>query len=298
MSPTTHCRSETVTDQTVVGELDFGDARHDYWGMYLKWFDHWLKGADNGVTSMPKVQLFVMGRNQWRGEHEWPLARTRFTPWYLHSRGRANSRNGDGTLSALAPRSEPADSFVYDPAAPVPTIGGSVCAACARGRNLVDGPAEQREVEIRSDVLVYTSAPLERGVEVTGPLNVVLYVSSSARDTDFTAKLVDVHPDGRAYNIQEGIQRMRYREGYDRKVWMEPGAVYKVEIDLEATSQYFKPGHRIRVSVSSSSFPRWDRNLNTGGNNYDETEWLVARNVVHHSARYPSHIVLPVISEP
>jgi putative CocE/NonD family hydrolase len=299
ISPTTHCRSEAVSDRTPVGERELGDARLDYWGIYVKWYEHWLKGVDNGVTRMPRIQLFVMGRNEWRAENEWPLARTAWTPFYLHSRGAANSRWGDGTLSAAAPKSEPPDSFSYDPASPVWTVGGSVCAACARGgQRVVDGPADQRDVEVRSDVLVYTSEPLAEGLEVTGPLKVVLYVSSSARDTDFTAKLVDVLPDGTAYNIQEGIQRMRFREGYAKKVWMEPGGVYKVEIDLEATSNFFKPGHRIRVQVSSSNFPRWDRNLNTGGNNYDETSWVVARNVVHHSARYPSHILLPVIPEP
>lgn len=295
ISPTTHCRSEAVSAKTVVGQVDVGDAQFDYWGTYVRWYERWLKDVDNGVTRMPKVQIYVMGRNAWRAESEWPLARTRWMPYYLHSSGRANSRNGDGSLSAIPPKGEPADQFTYDPAAPVWTVGGSVCAACARGRQVFDGPADQRDVEMRNDVLVYTSAPLPEGLEVTGPLQVVLYVSSDARDTDVTAKLVDVHPDGTAYNIQEGIQRLRFREGYDRKVWMEPGQVYRVTIDLEATSNFFKPGHRIRVQVSSSNFPRWDRNLNTGGNNYDETAWVVARNRVHHSAKYPSHILLPVI---
>jgi putative CocE/NonD family hydrolase len=271
ISPTTHCRSETVSARTKVGELDFGDAQFDFWGTYLKWYDHWLRGIDNGVTGMPKVQIFVMGRNEWRGESEWPLARTRWTPFYLHSGGRANSRMGDGTVSTTMPKNEPADHFTYDPGSPVWTVGGSVCAACARGGpRVVDGPADQREVEMREDVLVFTSAPLPDGLEVTGPIKLVLYVSSSAKDTDFSAKLVDVHPTGAAYNIQEGIHRMRFREGYHKKVWMEAGGIYKVEIDLEATSNYFKPGHRIRVDVTSSNFPRWDRNLNTGGNNYDE----------------------------
>jgi putative CocE/NonD family hydrolase len=160
---------------------------------------------------------------------------------------------------------------------------------------VVDGPADQREVEVRNDVLAYTSEVLKEEVEVTGPIKVVLYVSSSAKDTDFSAKLVDVLPDGSAYNIQEGIQRMRFREGYDKKVWMEPQGVYQVTIDLEATSNVFLAGHRIRIDVTSSNFPRWDRNLNTGGNNYDETAWVVARNTVHHSLKYPSHALLPVI---
>jgi putative CocE/NonD family hydrolase len=295
ISPVTHCRSEGVSEKTMVGQVDFGDARFDFWGTYLKWYDRWLKGEANDVTAMPKVQIFVMGENRWRAEKEWPLARTQWTPYYLHSGGRANSRDGDGALSPVMPKTQPADRFIFDPANPVWTVGGSVCAACARGQRVFDGPADQREVEIRSDVLVYTTEKLTTRTEVTGPLKVVLYVSSSAKDTDFTAKLVDVHPDGTAYNIQEGIHRMRYREGYHKKVWMEPDQVYKVEIDLEATSIVFKPGHRIRVQVSSSNFPRWDRNLGTGGNNYDETTWVVARNAVHHSAKYPSHILLPVI---
>jgi len=298
VSPTTHCRSETVSANTKVGQHEYGDAQFDFWGTYVKWYDHWLKGIDNGITRMPKVQIFVMGKNEWRGESEWPLARTRWTPFYLHSGGRANSRMGDGTVSVAVPKNEPADHFTYDPASPVWTVGGSVCAACARGGpQVVDGPADQRDVEMREDVLVFTSEPLADGIEVTGPIKLVLYVSSSAKDTDVSAKLVDVHPDGHAYNIQEGIQRMRFREGYDKKVWMEPGGVYKVEIDLEATSNYFKPGHRIRVDITSSNFPRWDRNLNTGGNNYDETTWVVARNTVHHSAKYPSHILLPMIPD-
>ncbi|MGE0553032.1 MAG: CocE/NonD family hydrolase [Gemmatimonadales bacterium] len=295
MSPTTHCASEGVRERTVVGQRDLGDARFDYWDLYVRWFDHWLHGVANGVTERPKVQIYVMGRNQWRSESEWPLARTAFTPYYLRSGGRANSRFGDGTLSTAAPKSEPADRFVYDPASPVWTVGGSVCAACVPNQQVVDGPADQRDVEVRTDVLVYTTPPLERGVEVTGPIKAVLYVSSSARDTDFTIKLVDVFPDGTAFNVQEGVQRMRYREGYDKTVWMEPDGVYRVEIDLEATSNYFAPGHRIRVQVSSSNFPRWDRNLNTGGRNYDETEWVVANQTVHHSSGRASHVLLPVI---
>ncbi len=297
VSPTTHCRSESLSQSTAVGQLNFGDARFPHWDTYLKWYQYWLAGVDNGVTAMPKVQLFVMGKNEWRGENEWPLARTPWTKFFLHSGGRANSRMGDGTLSTTAPRTEPADEFSYDPGTPVPTVGGSVCSACTPGQQVVDGPADQAAVELRHDVLVYTSAPLERGLEVTGPLSITLYVSSDARDTDFTAKLVDVHPDGRAFNIQEGIHRMRFREGYGKTVWMAPGQVYPVTIDLEATSNFFKAGHRIRIDVSSSNFPRWERNLNTGGNNYDESVWVVARNRVHHSATYPSHVVLPVIPE-
>lgn len=293
VSPTTHCMSETATEQTVVGERPVGDARFDYYGLYLRWFDHWLKDIDNGVTKTPKLQIYVMGKNQWRGENEWPLARTKYTKFYLRSDGHANSLNGTGILSTDPPSQEPADKFVYDPQHPVASLGGPVC--CTGTADAPEGSFDQSAVEVRNDVLVYTSPRLRNGVEVTGPLKVVLYVSSSARDTDFTAKLVDVYPDGTAYNIQEGILRARYREGWLKKVWMKPDEVYELTIDLEATSNFFGPGHRIRLEVSSSNFPRFDRNLNTGGNNIDEANPVVAHNVVHHSKQYQSHILLPVI---
>ena len=294
VSPTEHCRSETATQKTIVGKRDVGDARFDYWNLYLRWFEHWLKDVDNGVTSMPKVRIYVMGRNVWRDEKEWPLARALTTKMYLHSGGRANG-NGDGTLSVAEPGSEPADSFVYDPADPVPSVGGPGC--CSGSSEAASGAFDQSEVERRNDVLVYSTPPLDRGVEVTGPVEAVLFVSSTARDTDFTAKLVDVYPDGTAYNVQESILRARYRDGFTRPVLMSPGDVYRLRIDLKATSNYFGPGHRIRLEISSSSFPRYDRNLNTGGNNYDETKWVTARNTVHHTRAHPSHIVLPIIPD-
>jgi len=294
ISPTIHCRSEWATEQTVVGERNLGDARLDYWGIYIRWFDYWLKGIVNGITDMPKVQIYVMGRNVWRRENEWPLSKTKYVRYYLHSNGHANSRFGDGTLSKRKPGNELADHFVYDPKTPVPSLGGAVDLSMTAG-DMPPGFFDQSKVEIRHDLLVYTSPVLEEGIEVTGPVSAVLYVSSSARDTDFTAKLVDVYPDGTAYNVQDGILRARYREGFDKKVYMNPEEVYELKIDLHATSNYFKPGHRIRVEVSSSNFPRLERNLNTGGNNYDENKWVIAKNTVHHSGKYPSHILLPVI---
>jgi len=295
ISPTNHCQSETGTSEhTVVGGRDLGDARFGFYALYLEWFDHWLKGIDNGVTKRPKLMLYVMGKNAWRGENEWPLARTKYTRYYLHSDGHANSRSGNGSLSVSAPRQEPPDRFTYDPANPVPSRGGPICCT---GDPHADGSYDQSEIESRSDVLVYTTGALQKGVEVTGPLKVVLHASSSAKDTDFTAKLVDVYPDGKSYNVQEGVLRARFREGFTKKVWMKSGEVYEIPIDLEATSNYFGPGHRIRVEVSSSNFPRFDRNLNTGGNNYDETKWLTAENQVQHSAAHPSYILLPVIAD-
>jgi len=295
MSPTTHCVSEYTSQPTIVGHRNVGDTAFDYFSIYLRWFDYWLKGLDNGVTNMPKVQIYVMGKNQWRSENEWPLARTKLTNYYLHSRGHANSRFGDGVLSPTVPESEPSDSYFYDPASPVPTLGGPSC--CTENNDSPPGAFDQSALEARQDVLVYTAPLLQQGVEVTGPLEVMLYVSSSAKDTDFTAKLVDVYPDGTAYNLVEEIRRSRYREGFDKQVWMQPGVVYPVKINLDATSNYFGAGHRIRVEISSSNFPRFDRNLNTGGNNYDETSWIVARNSIQHSQRYPSYIALPIIPQ-
>ena len=292
VAPTTHCEHHAATDNTIVGERNVGDARLDYWSLYLRWFDHWLRGVENGVTDRSPIQYYVMGENEWQSAETWPLAETQFTRYYLHSGGNANSRMGDGLLTTNRPGDEPADTFTYDPAAPVPTVGGQ---ACCTQTPTSRGAWDQREVETRDDVLVYTSPPLTEGVEVTGPLEAVLYVSSSAPDTDFTVKLVDVAPDGTAYNLQEGIQRARYRTGYDSITWMEDQNVYRVTVNLHATSNYFAPGHRIRVEVSSSNFPRFTRNLNTGGDNHTDTTWTTARNRIHHSDEHPSHVVLPII---
>ena len=295
IAPTTHCvySNSDGSERWVVGERDMGTAGLDFIDIQNRWYDHWLKGVDNGITDMPKVQYFLMGKNEWRGSDAWPLANTNYTKFYLHSGGRANSRFGDGAISETAPaREQPADKYVYDPATPVPSIGGQ---ACCTGLDTGAGAYDQSNTEMRQDVLVYTSDVLEEGLNVTGPLEVVLYVSSSAKDTDFMAKLVDVYPDGRAFNVQEGVLRMRYRDGFAKDLRMQEGEVYEARLDLHATANYFGPGHRLRLEVSSSSFPRFDRNLNTGGNNYDESEWVIAENSVHHSAEYPSHLLLPVI---
>ena len=281
IAPTTHCAFDSATEHTLVGKRQLGDAQFDYYNLYLRWFDHWLKGADNSLASVPKVQIYVMGANKWRSENEWPLARTKFTKYFLHSRGHANTREGDGELTTAAPGEESDDRFRYDPRDPAPTVG--------------EGAQDQSDVEKRADVLVYSTPPLGAGVELTGPLEVMLFVGSSARDTDFTAKLVDVYPDGTAFNLQDGILRARYREGFNKKVWMKPGEVYPLKIDLHATSNYFPAGHRIRLEISSSYFPRFDRNLNTGGNNYDETQPVVAENTIHHSGKLASFITLPVV---
>jgi len=292
IGPATHCGYPYATEQTFVGERDLGDARLDFWGIQLKWYDYWLKGIDNGITDMPKIQYYLMGKNQWRSAGQWPLANTTYRKLYLDSGGRANSRQGDGVLSFNPPQKNALDEFVYDPATPVPSLGGHTCCT---GTDTEAGGYDQSDIEMRNDVLVYTSDVLEEGIEVTGPLEVVLQVSSSAVDTDFTAKLVDVYPDGRAFNVQEGAIRMRHREGLAKKELMTPGEMYEVHLDLHASSNFYGKGHRIRLEVSSSNFPRWQRNLNTGGNNFDETQWVTATNRVYHSEKNLSYVMLPVI---
>ena len=222
-----------------------------------RWFDYYLKGIDTGILDEPPVKIFVMGENVWRDEQEWPLARTRYTPYYLRSQGQANSLHGDGRLELVGPEDEPPDRFVYDPDDLVPTCGGNTLI-------IPMGVQDQRQVETRQDVLVYTSAAVSAPLEVTGPLVVKLFASSSAIDTDFTAKLVDVRPDGYAQNLADGILRTRYRASRMRPVFLTPDQVYELTIDLLATSHVFLPGHRVRLEISSSNFPRFDRNLNTG----------------------------------
>jgi putative CocE/NonD family hydrolase len=276
-----------------VGELDFGQqAVVDLNAIQVKWFDHWLKGQKTGVEEWPPLRIFVMGRNQWRDEQEWPLGRTQYTPYYFHGEGSANTLEGDGKLDTAKPGQEPADRYVYDPDDPVPTLGGSNLSKCPVG------PHDQTKAEKREDVLVYTSGELTSELEVTGPVKVVLYAASSAADTDWTAKLVDVHPDGRPFNLCDGIIRARYRasaDGHDGPTLIEPGNVYRYEIDLWVTSNVFLPGHKIRVEISSSNFPRFDRNLNTGDPCGTGTTWLKATQTIYHDRDHPSHIVLPVI---
>jgi uncharacterized protein len=281
---------------SVSGDMAFGLMAEalaiDFEGVQLRWYDHWLKGIDNGVRQDAPVRLFVMGANVWREEQEWPLARTQYTRYYLHSRGKANSLHGDGVLSPETPGMEPPDHFLYDPRHPVPTRGGGLC--CWAGA-LPQGAYDQTPVESREDVLVYTTPLLTEDVEVTGPVLVTLYAASSAVDTDFTAKLVDVHPSGFAQNLTDGIIRARYRQSTARPEPIEPGKVYAYTIDLWATSNVFKAGHRIHLEISSSNFPRFDRNPNTGGALATETELLPAVQTIHHDGTYPSHVTLPII---
>ncbi len=282
--------------QGLVGEVDFGVRASALLVMpdliQLRWFDYWLKGEENGILDEPPVRLFVMGKNEWRTEQEWPLARTEYRPYYLHSGGAANTLHGDGRLSPGVPSDEPVDTYVYDPRNPVPTRGGGLCCWQAA---LPPGAYDQRDVEARPDVLVYSTDPLAEDLEVTGPLEVHLWAATSAPDTDFTAKLVDVYPCGYARNVQDGIVRARYRASQEQARLIEPGAAYEYVIDLAATSNVFTAGHRIRVEISSSSFPRYDRNPNTGHASGEDAALRAATQTILHDGEHPSHIVLPVI---
>jgi putative CocE/NonD family hydrolase len=270
-----------------------GDARYDYQELTYGFFDRFLKGEESArLAKQPKFTYFTMGANRWQTSDAWPPKSAELRTFFLASGGRANSLFGDGVLAAAAPSVDRPDSFTYDPATPVLSRGGGVC---CMGDALTPGAFDQRSVEARADVLVYTSEPFAGGLELTGPIVPRLYVSSDARDTDVTVKVLDVYPDGTAYNLDESVQRMRYREGYEKPpVWMAPGKVYEVTLQPLVTSNYFAPGHRLRIEVSSSNFPRFDRNLNTGGNNYDEAKGTVAHNAVHHSKLYPSQVTVTV----
>jgi putative CocE/NonD family hydrolase len=294
IAPTLHCSYTRATEDTVVGERSMGDARLDWDALTYGWFDYFLKGEDNHILEKwPKVRYFTMGMNKWQTSDTWPPRGAQPLTFYLSSGGKANSLNGDGVLTTAAAAADNPDSFIYDPMNPVPSYGGGVCCI---GNAVTGGAFDQRKMEARSDILVYTSDPLKEGIEVSGPIDATLYVSSDVKDTDVTVKVIDVYPDGTAYNLDETIQRLRYREGYDKPVvWMEKGQVYKVTIQPMTTSNYFPEGHRIRIEVSSSNFPRFDRNLNTGGNNYDEATGVVAHNSIHHSSQYPSTLTISVV---
>ncbi len=273
-----------------LGQIDFGDAaRCQIDDIQLRWFRHWLVGDGRDTLDLPRVRLFVMGKNEWRDEQEWPLARARDTRWFLHSGGRGNSLNGDGWLSPEPAADEPADIFVYNPLDPVPSVGGhSRCFADQAPM----GPHDQRGVEARNDVLVYTSEALDAPLEVTGHVRARLFAASSASTTDFTVKLVDVHPDGRAINLCESIYRIneRTRPGHP----LGRGEVCELSFEVGVTANVFRPGHRVRVEVSSSNFPMYDRNLNAPTAT-DDSSAAVALQRILHTPAFPSAMMLPVI---
>jgi putative CocE/NonD family hydrolase len=322
IAPTLHCQYKRATEHTVVGERDMGDARLDYDALTYAWFDHFLKGEDNGfLQKQPKVQYYEMGVNKWKTSEVWPPKGATPVTLTLTSNGHANTLSGDGKLALAAaktpsplkfapaaPGSVPmtakgakpkatadvADTFLYDPMQPTPSYGGNVC--CAANTIPGNGGAlDQRKMEMRDDILVYTSEPLAEGIEASGPITVTYYVSSDVKDTDVTAKLIDVLPDGTAYNLDETIQRLRYREGDDKAVWLEKDKVYKVTLTPMNTSNYFAAGHRIRLEVAGANFPRFDRNLNTGGDNVSETSSVPAHTSIHHSTQYPSSMTITVV---
>ena len=296
IAPTGHCGYKRAAEHTIVGERDLGDARLDYDALTFAWFDRYLKDQPSPLLDKtPKVQYYTMGLNKWQASDTWPPKDAKPVTFYLAGAGRANSLNGDGALVPAPQPKDAADNFVYDPMNPVPTHGGGFC---CMGADFKPGALDQRSEEMRDDILVYSTGPLKDGIEVSGPIDVTLYVSSDAKDTDFTVRLIDVLPDGTAYNIDENIQRVRYREGYDKPpVFIEKDKVYKIAFQPMQTSIYFAPGHQIRIEVSSSNFPRFDRNLNTGGDNVSESEGVVAHNVIHHSAQYPSTVTLSVVKK-
>jgi hypothetical protein len=279
-----------------IGDIDFGPAAEafDENNVTLDWYDYLFLGKQNEFSDKP-VKIFVMGKNIWRDEDSWPLARAQSTPYYLHSVGRAGTASGNGALSTTTPQTEPADSYIYDPADPVPTVGGPLC---CDPTHLPAGPRNQKDVEARPDVLVFTTPPLEEDMEVTGPVTLDLYAKTSAADTDFTGKLVDVSPDGTAINLTEGILRAKFRESTTAAPKpITPGQVLEYKIDLWSTSNVFLKGHRIRLEVSSSNFPRFDRNLNTGKDASTDNKFVKATNTILHDAAHPSALILPVVPQ-
>ncbi len=285
IGPWTHARP--TPESTKIGDVDFGrEAGLDSQDLMLRWFEYWLKGGDRAVIDGAPVRIFVMGTNRWRDEQEWPLARAQSTAYYLGSGGHANTAAGNGTLGPESAGGASEDRFVYDPSNPVPT-------GAQRGYSRT--PSDQRDVEKRADVLVYSSAPLGESIEVTGPISVELWVASSARDTDFTAKLVDVFPDGTARALTDGILRARYRNSKTQPALLVPGQPVEITIDVGATSNLFQAGHRIRLDISSSNFPRFDRNPNTGGVFGEDSKLLRAEQSILHDAKHPSRLMLPVV---
>ena len=289
IGPWGHLLPYTSPSSRGAGDIDFGpNALIDLNETLLRWFDYWLKDVANGIMDGPPVSVFSLGENRWQQLADWPPPAMRQVRYFLHSDGAANSLSGNGSLSSVPPGQEPADQYTYDPDDPVPSLGGN-------NLTIDMGVQDQRPVEERRDVLVYTSEPLSQPLEITGPVTVELWAASSARDTDFTAKLVDVHPDGYAQNLLNGIIRARYRDSATTPQLMEAGKAYRFTIDLWATSNVFLPGHRIRLEISSSHFPEFDRNLNTGQPFGEGSQGIAAEQTVFHQEDRPSYIVLPLI---
>ena len=279
----------------ILGDIDFGPLASENgshaWEFQLAFFDKYLKGKE---IDIPRMRYFSMGENIWKDSEEWPLSNTDWQRFFLHSRGNANSRAGDGFLSGDVPGEEQPDTYVYDPSFPVPTTGGKGSEA---ENGFVSGPIDQVHVEGRKDVLCYTTSILEKDMEITGPLELHLFVSTSCTDTDFSAKLVDVYPDGKAYNIADGITRVKHRNSFHKAELVKPGEIFEILIRLGPISQLFKQGHNIRLDITSSDFPTFDRNMNTGNPVGVDAEGIPASQTIYHQAKYASYIEVPVISD-
>ncbi len=270
-----------------IGDVDFGpEAEVDYRELMIRWFDFWLKGIDNGIMNEPRIKIFVMGANTWRSEREWPLARTCCTDYYIHSEGNANTPQRNGILSPNPPENEPPDNYIYDPRDPVMSLYMP---------DAQDAPMDQRLLDHRMDVLRFVSEPLTKKMEVTGNGVVKLWASSSAQDTDFTAKLIDVHADGFAQNLCYGIIRTRFRKSLDAAKLIKPGEIYEYTIELQPTSNLFHVGHSIRLDISSSDFPNFDRNHNTGVQDWESPEMVSATQTIYHDKMHPSKVIIPII---
>lgn len=292
----------------IVGDFDFGpeangealpqDLRFSSYflkGVELRWMDYWLKGIDNGIMDENPVHVFTMGSNRWRSDKQWPIRGSVETRYYLSSGGKANTRGGDGVIDTVLPADAQPDRFVFDPEDPVLTYGGALSSWEGHGHNS-DGPRDQRRIQTRNDVLVYTGEPMRAALEVTGNIVCKLFAASTAADTDFTAKILDVHPDGYAQILKDGVIRARYRKSYETWELIVPGKVYEYTIDLWPLSHSFEPGHRMQVEISSSNFPLYDRNPNTGHKFGDDTRGEKAVQTIYHSGQFSSHVLLPVVT--
>ncbi len=293
VAPGTHCHSQETGDSGRYGDIDVphADAPYDEW--YARWFDRWLRDRGDGLSDLPAIRFYMIGEGRWLDAASWPPPQAKTQRWYLDGAGHANGAQGDGVLAPAAPTHSAHDDFTYDPNSPVPSRGGPVC--CTGDPADRAGPVDQKDVESRSDVLVYTSRPLEAPLRIAGPLRATLRFASSAADTDVVARLTDVWPDGRATNIQEGALRARYRTGYATPTLLTPGEPVTLAVDLRSIGYTLPAGHRLRLDIASSSFPRLERNLNTGGDNAHETRVVVARNRVLHGADDASYVELPLL---
>jgi putative CocE/NonD family hydrolase len=292
VAPGPHCGEDQWRSEKF-GDIEIRNGEQPYYDWYVRWFDYWLRDEADGLADQPAYLYYMLGEHRWLSASHWPPSDARMERWYLDSRGRANSRDGDGVLSTEMPRGAGYDEFAYDPMDPVPSRGGPVCCTGDPGER--SGPVDQADVERRADVLVYTTPQLERPLRIAGPLRAHLRISSTARDTDFVARLVHVWPDGRATSIQEGALRARYRAGIEHPELLKPGKATDVVVEMRSIAYTIPAGHRLRLHVTSSSFPRLERNLNTGGRNFDESIPVVATNRVHHGSEGTSFVDLPLL---